>query len=583
MSTGNASRGTIWRRGLVLAALTLSAVATTPTTTAIAAPPAPAAPAAPAAVPDSQRVYMVSDSVGLGAKFAMPGAFPAGWQVTVTGKPALFVENLVSQYVQYVPSSSFGDHAIVAGGYNYPYWDQPRFDRSIDLMVNTLLAKGVKHIYWVTVREVSPAWFSGWNSLSGAYKTLYSKYPTLNAQLRNATLRHPALSIIDWASISDRTGITYDAIHLNNVGAAAYSQLAASTITRGATRKPAGTTTEFVVAGVNGVPADATAVSLNLTAFVPRTSGYFTAYPCGGERPTVSNLNFQPSQTVASAAIVPIGVDGKVCVFQSADTHLLVDINGAFGATSGFVPLPPGRAIDTRSAGLTAANTERVVNLAAIAGAPVGQFTAVVNFTLIGGGAGGPAWLYTCGTTPPGYPSRNIAPGRVQNVMMVVNTDASGNVCVKLSQSAHFLVDLFGAFTPEADIHPITAQRVNDTRFVGGMIAAGVPRGLQVSGLGNVPGDPIPTGVVLTLTLVNSQLPGWATVYPCSASVPNTSVVNVEPNHEQSNAVVINLNPTGAACIYSSVNTHATLDVSGWAGTAFSPLTPARLVDTRFA
>ena len=77
MSTGNSSRGSIWRRGLVLAALTLSAVATTPTTTAIAAPPAPAA---PAVVPDSQRVSVWSGAtdrglqdhqvnVGLGLKF----------------------------------------------------------------------------------------------------------------------------------------------------------------------------------------------------------------------------------------------------------------------------------------------------------------------------------------------------------------------------------------------------------------------------------------------------------------------------------------------------------------------------------
>ena len=448
-------------------------------------------------------------------------------------------------------------------------------------MVRTLLGKGVKHIYWVTAREVSPAYYSGWNGLTAAYKLLYSKYPVLNSQLRNATLRHPSLSIIDWASISDRTGITYDAIHLNNTGAAAYSQIAASTIVRSTNRKPAGTTTEFVVAGANGVPADATAVSLNLTAFVPRTTGFFTAYPCGGERPNVSNLNVQPSQTVASAAIVPIGVDGKICVYQSTAAHVIVDVNGSFNATSGFIALAPGRAIDTRSAGITAPNTERVVSLGAIAGAPLGPFVAVVNFTLLGVGASGQARLYTCGTTPPTHSSRNIVAGRVQSMMMVVNTDASGNVCVRTTQSAHVLVDLFGAFTADADIHPIPVHRAVDTRATGAIIAANMEHRYQVSGVGQVP-SAIPAGVVLTLTLTNSQLPGWATVYPCTASVPNTSVVNVEPNHEQSNAVFVGLNPTGAACIYSSTITHATLDVSGWAGAAFTPLTPVRVLDTRF-
>lgn len=537
----------------------------------------------PEAAPASKRVFMVSDSVGLGAKTAMPKAFPAAWDVTVTGKPALFVENLVSQYVQYQPLSAFGDNAIVAGGYNYPYWDTVRFDRSIDLMVDTLVAKGVKRVFWVTVREVSPAYFSGWNSLSSNYKLLYSKYPILNGQLRDATRRHPELSIIDWASIADRTGLTYDAIHLNPVGAASYSAIAAATITGAPSRRPAGTVTEFTVAGVAGVPADSAAVSLNLTSLLPRTAGWLTAYPCGGAMPTVSNLNFQPSQTVASAAIVPIGIDGKVCIYQSTDAHVLVDLNGAFGAESGFQQLTPGRALDTRISGSTPPQAVRTVNLSTVVGAPSGPFTAVVNFTILGGANGGVAWLYTCGATQPGYPSRTIAPGRVQNVTMVVSTDAAGSICVKTSQSAHVLVDLFGAFAPDADMHPITSQRLVDTRYVGGVIGAGTVRSVQVSGIGNVPGAPVPAGAVLTLTLVQSQQPGWATVFACTPGVPNTSVINVEPNHEQSNAVVTSLSATGSVCIYPSIGTHATIDVSGWSGSAFLPLAPTRLVDTRIA
>ncbi len=43
--------------------------------------------------PPSHRLYMVTESVGLGAKDALPRAFPADWQVTVDGTPALFVEH----------------------------------------------------------------------------------------------------------------------------------------------------------------------------------------------------------------------------------------------------------------------------------------------------------------------------------------------------------------------------------------------------------------------------------------------------------------------------------------------------------
>jgi hypothetical protein len=49
----------------------------------------------------------------------------------------------------------------IAGGYNYPYWDPARFDRSIDSMIATLTSAGVKHVYWVTLREVKPQYISG--------------------------------------------------------------------------------------------------------------------------------------------------------------------------------------------------------------------------------------------------------------------------------------------------------------------------------------------------------------------------------------------------------------------------------------
>jgi len=86
----------------------------------------------------------------------------------------------------------------------------------------------------------------------------------------------------------------------------------------------------LVVVGQGGVPLDATAVALNVTVDGPDASGFVTVYPCGGSLPLASNVNFVAGQTVANAVTVAVGVVGRVCVYTSTATHLIVDTNAAF-------------------------------------------------------------------------------------------------------------------------------------------------------------------------------------------------------------------------------------------------------------
>ena len=58
-------------------------------------------------------------------------------------------------------------------------------------------------------------------------------------------------------------------------------------------RRAAGDTYTLQVTGRGGVPGNASAVVLNLTADQPNGTGFVTAYPCGEGRPTASNLNFR--------------------------------------------------------------------------------------------------------------------------------------------------------------------------------------------------------------------------------------------------------------------------------------------------
>jgi hypothetical protein len=83
------------------------------------------------------------------------------------------------------------------------------------------------------------------------------------------------------------------------------------------------------VAGRGGVPAeDVAAVAVNITGISPTTSTYVTVWP-DGARPTTSNLNLAPQEIRAGFAIVGLGADGALRLYNNGgSTHLAVDILG---------------------------------------------------------------------------------------------------------------------------------------------------------------------------------------------------------------------------------------------------------------
>lgn len=87
---------------------------------------------------------------------------------------------------------------------------------------------------------------------------------------------------------------------------------------------------QLTVVGRAGVPVDASAVVLNVTVTDPAAAGFVTVFPCGVVQPTASNLNFVAGSTVPNAVIAKVGDGGKVCLFSSQATQLIVDVNGYF-------------------------------------------------------------------------------------------------------------------------------------------------------------------------------------------------------------------------------------------------------------
>jgi hypothetical protein len=118
---------------------------------------------------------------------------------------------------------------------------------------------------------------------------------------------------------------------------------------------PVNGTDVLKIAGLSGVPNDATAVVANVTATGALGSGFITVYPNGESVPNASNVNFVKGQTVPNLTIVPVGTNGSIDFTnggqQTGPTDLVVDISGYFTAgTAGdvFHVSSPARILDTR-------------------------------------------------------------------------------------------------------------------------------------------------------------------------------------------------------------------------------------------
>jgi hypothetical protein len=92
-------------------------------------------------------------------------------------------------------------------------------------------------------------------------------------------------------------------------------------------------------------------VVVNVTVTDPQQAGSVTVYPCAAPRPTASNLNFGAGQTIANLAIMSVDQTGALCLYSSAATHLIVDLNAVAERWTNVVTTQPFRHSHSRRQG----------------------------------------------------------------------------------------------------------------------------------------------------------------------------------------------------------------------------------------
>jgi hypothetical protein len=211
--------------------------------------------------------------------------------------------------------------------------------------------------------------------------------------------------------------------------------------------------------------------------------------------------------------------------------------------------------------------------------------------------------LQTCGLS--GLNTTGVAQQILQGDRAVVaiprNPLAPGTYTVTITTGARtvtwsFTVDPAAALGPTAPsqaqpsgpavgFQPVTPARVVDTResLGGTRLAAGVTKRVQIGGFGGVPAGA--SAVSANFTVVDPAGAGYLTVWNCAGTRPVVSTSNFRAGEVAPNAATIPLDDDGGLCLYTNVAADVVIDVNGYygaeGGARFSPVTPARLLDTR--
>lgn len=328
--------------------------------------------------------------------------------------------------------------------------------------------------------------------------------------------------------------------------------------TRSASPLTAGTPFELDIEPAWGLPAAATAVTVNVTVTDTAAAGYLTVFPCGADQPEASLLNFAAGQTVPNLMVVAVDDTDQLCFTSSAGSHLIVDLNGFHAADGGdrLSTQAPVRSLDTRTTAKLDAGQVVTVGVA-----DPGAAAAAVNLTVTDPDAAGYLTAYPCGSEVPEVSNLNFDAGQTMANHANVKLNADGELCLYTSAPTHVVVDVSGTFGDDGDaaLSVNVPGRLFDSRS-GAMLSAGTVHTFTMTGEGGAPSDT--TAMALNVTVTQATGDGYLTVFGCGEP-PEASNVNYLTDGTVANHVTVEVDDSGEVCVVTSAAIHLLVDVEG--------------------
>jgi len=350
--------------------------------------------------------------------------------------------------------------------------------------------------------------------------------------------------------------------------------------------KPAnGAVVSLQVTGANGIPADAVAVSVNLTGTESGGPGFVTMYPDDESQPLASSLNFTTAnETVANAALIRLPASGRLNLFTQRSAHLVVDVTGYWkvsGAVQAgrFVPTTtPARLLDTRegngapkaSLGAFGSVDLQVTGRGGVPATGVSAVAMVV--TVADSVRAGFITVWPTGQPQPNASSLNaIGPNDFRSNLVVVPVGAGGKVSLLAQSPTDLVADVAGWFTDSTAPSSTTGlyvasspRRLLDTRAPQALFSR-----LEAGDIATVKYTArVSAGAIAlvhNLTVDATGPGGFLTAYPTGSSLPLASNVNWSgANQTRASATISNLANAGQVNYYAKTATDLIVDLSGW-------------------
>ena len=347
------------------------------------------------------------------------------------------------------------------------------------------------------------------------------------------------------------------------------------------------------IEGRAGIPSTGVdAVAVNVTVVSPTASNYVTVYPSGTPKPNASNINFVAGQTIPNMAIVKLGSDGRIAIYnEGGSTQVIVDVVGWFPDGSDYTGVEPQRLLDTRSCGLcdtidglyeaTGALTVQQTFLLPVVGRGTIPLTGVgavaLNVTVVSPTASNYLTVYPSGAAQPVASNLNFSAGQTIANMVIAKVGNDGKIAIfNKAGASQVVVDVVGWFPSVSEYTGIVPQRFMDTRSCGGCdtidgqneglgpLTPNQAYSLQITGRGSIPSSGVGS-VALNVTVVGSTASNYLTVYPFGAAQPTASNLNFVGGQTIANMVIVKLGTGGKITLFNRDGlTPVLVDVVGW-------------------